>query len=134
MSENVLGSNQILKCFRSMNELNLIIFLPYVCVENHTPSELYRNLWNSYCLRPTLLFYKWENWDPKRGQMTCLQFCIFISVVSATNSCVTLGRSLHEPGFSSLVCKWDVWMNPNILSILKIYAFVILWLIFSGIL
>lgn len=61
-------SNRILKCLRSTDELNLPLFLPYVCVENHTTSELFGNLWNwFYSLKPTLLFYRWGNSDPKRG-------------------------------------------------------------------
>ena len=32
----------------------------------------------------------------------CLQLCVFVSLVSATNSCVTLGKSLNDPDLSFL--------------------------------
>ena len=35
----------------------------------------------------------------------CLQLCAFISLVSAADSCVMLGKSLNDPDLSFLVGK-----------------------------
>lgn len=90
-------------------------------------------------LEPVIVFdqpyFTCEKTETQKRLSGCLQLCIFISLVSATNSFVTLGKSLNDPGLSFFVCKIrGLDEPPKNLSILKICVFVIVSLTFSGIL